>query len=94
MYCGVPSESPVCVMRCAAGVAHGERDPEIGDERLAVLQQDVLRLEVAVDDAVRDARSRARSRSRRAMRTASSTGSCFSRSSRARSVSPSTNGIT
>ena len=51
MYCGVPSERPVCVTR-AAGVGDGERDAEVGDERLAVVQQDVLGLEVAMDDAV------------------------------------------
>ena len=78
----------------AAGVADGERDAEIGDDRLAVVKQNVLGLEVAMDDAVRGARSRARPLLRRAMRSASSTGSCFSRSSRARSDSPSTNGMT
>jgi hypothetical protein len=36
----------------AAGLAHRERDPEVGDHRLAVVQQDVLRLEVAVDHPV------------------------------------------
>ena len=45
----------------AAGVAHGERDAEVGDQRLPVVQQDVLGLEVAMDHAVRGARSRARS---------------------------------
>ncbi len=34
----------------AAGRLHGERDAEVGDERVPVLQQDVLRLDVAVDD--------------------------------------------
>ena len=32
-----------------AGRLHRERDAEIGDERVAVLQQDVLRLDVAVN---------------------------------------------
>ena len=35
-----------------AGLAGGERDAEVGDERAAVVEQDVLRLDVAVDDAV------------------------------------------
>jgi hypothetical protein len=52
MYCGVPSESPVCVMRCAAGLLHGERDAEVGDQRLPIVQQDVLGLDVAVDHAL------------------------------------------
>ena len=53
MYCGVPSESPVCVMRCAAGLLHGERDAEVGDERVPALQQNVLGLDVAMDHAER-----------------------------------------
>ena len=53
------------------------------------LQQDVLGLDVAMDHA-RRARTRARSATSRAMRTASAIGSCFSRSRRLRSVSPST----
>ena len=36
----------------AAGLAHGERDAEVGDQRRAVVQQDVLGLDVAVDHAV------------------------------------------
>ena len=36
----------------AAGVAHGQRDAEVGDQRRPVVQQDVLRLDVAVDHAV------------------------------------------
>ena len=35
-----------------AGVGDGEGDAEVGDHRLPVLEEDVLRLEVAVDDAV------------------------------------------
>ena len=35
----------------AAGLLHGEGDAEVGDQGLAVLQQDVLGLDVAVDDA-------------------------------------------
>ena len=37
----------------AARFAHGERDSEVGDHRLAGLEQNVLGLEVAVDYAVR-----------------------------------------
>ena len=36
----------------AAGLLHGEGDAEVGDEGLAVVQQDVVGLDVAVDDAV------------------------------------------
>ena len=36
----------------AAGIRDGQRDAEVGDDRLPVLEQDVLGLEVAVDDAV------------------------------------------
>ena len=53
MYCGVPSERPVCVIRWPPALLHGERDAEIGDQRVAALQQDVLRLDVAMDHAVR-----------------------------------------
>ena len=35
----------------AAGLAHRPRDAEVGDQRVAAEQQDVLRLDVAVDDA-------------------------------------------
>ena len=35
----------------AAGALHGERDAEVGHERVAALQQDVLRLDVAMDHA-------------------------------------------
>ena len=37
----------------AAGLLHRERDAEVGDQRLAILQQDVLGLDVAMDDALR-----------------------------------------
>ena len=60
MYCGVPSESPVCVIRCPAGVLHGEGDAEVGDQRVPALQQDVLRLDVAMDDPCACARTRVR----------------------------------
>ena len=36
----------------AAGVGDGEGDAEVGDERLAFLEEDVLRLQIAVDDAL------------------------------------------
>jgi len=36
----------------AAGALDGERDPEVGHERMAVVQQHVLRLDVAMHDAV------------------------------------------
>ena len=36
----------------AAAFADGERDAEVGHQRRAVVQQDVLGLDVAVDDAV------------------------------------------
>ena len=52
MYCGVPSDNPVCVIRVPAGIAHRQRNAEIGDHRLARLEQDVLRLEVAMDHVV------------------------------------------
>ena len=53
MYCGVPSERPVCVMRAPPALLHRERDAEVGDQRVPALQQDVLGLDVAVDDAER-----------------------------------------
>ena len=35
----------------AAGLARGQRDAEIGDQGVAPLEQDVLRLDITVDDA-------------------------------------------
>ena len=52
MYCGVPSDMPGLRHPRAAGAAHGERDPEVGDQRLAVVEQNVLGLDVAMDHAV------------------------------------------
>ena len=52
MYAGVPSTSPVSVRRSAAGGAHGSRDAEVRHQRVATLEQDVLRLDVAVDHTV------------------------------------------
>ena len=48
MYCGVPATTPVCVM---ATVVHGPGQAEVGDlDPLdAVFEQDVGRLDVAVD---------------------------------------------
>ena len=37
----------------AARLLHRERDAEVGDERVSALQQDVLRLDVAMHDAER-----------------------------------------
>ena len=42
---------PVCVIREPPACCTAERDAEVGDQGLAVLQQDVLGLDVAVDDA-------------------------------------------
>ena len=36
----------------AAGLGHGERDPEVRHQRLTGLEQDILRLDVAMDHAV------------------------------------------
>jgi hypothetical protein len=49
---GVPTESPVCVNRSSTGGPNGESDAEVGDDRVTVLKQDVLGLDVAMDDAV------------------------------------------
>src|SRR5436190_3422256 len=35
-----------------AGLRHGEGDAEVGDERLTFLEEDVLRFEIAMDDAM------------------------------------------
>ena len=56
-------------------------------------EQDVLGLDVAVDDAVLVGVLAAPAAASRAIRSASSTGSCRSRRSRSRRVSPSTNGM-
>ena len=52
MYCGVPTDIPVSVIRLSVALDDAERDAEVGDERATLLQQDVLRLDVAMDDAV------------------------------------------
>ncbi len=43
-------ESGACEVRAARG-AHGLRDPEIGNDRMALREQDVLRFDVAMQDA-------------------------------------------
>ena len=52
MYSGVPTMRPVSVSRSPARRAGRERDAEVGDHGLALVQQDVLRLDVAVDHAL------------------------------------------
>jgi hypothetical protein len=55
MYSGVPRLSeaePGLGEPLAAGFAHGPRDPEVGDQGVAVREQDVLRLDVPVHDAL------------------------------------------
>ena len=52
MYSGVPSMRPDSVSRSSAAALGRERDAEVGDHRLALVQQDVLRLDVAVDHAL------------------------------------------
>ena len=42
---------PVWVMRLSPALLDGEGDAEVGDEGAAVVQEDVLRLDVAMDDA-------------------------------------------
>ena len=76
-----------------AGLRDRERDAKVGNHRLAGMQLHVLGLEIPMDHAslVRIVERPAKVR---AKRTASSTGNYCSRSSRARSVSPSTNGMT
>jgi len=51
MYCGVPNDSPVCVSRSPPACCT-QSNPEVGDERLAILQEDVLRLDVPVNHAM------------------------------------------
>ena len=50
MYIGVPSAIPVCVIDAFSAALFDPRDPEIGDDGDPALEQDVLRLDVAVDD--------------------------------------------
>ena len=60
VFWGTHRRCPVSVSRSPPAASQRQSDPEVGDQRLALVQQDVLRLDVAVDDPVRDARSRAR----------------------------------
>ena len=71
-----------------ARLAGGEGDPEIGDEGAAIMQEDVLRLDVAMDDAPAVGIVQGTATSV-AMRTASAMESCLSRASRSRRDSPS-----
>ena len=70
MYAGVPIATPVPVSCSPARAVDRPRDAEVGDERVPALEQDVLGLDVAVDDAarVRVARARRRPRGRSAAR--------------------------
>ncbi len=52
MYCGVPSERPGLRHALTAGLLNGECDPKVGYHRVTILQQDVLRLDVAMDHIV------------------------------------------
>ena len=52
MYCGVPSESPVCVIRSPPACCTARAMPKSATSGRAVVQQDVLRLDVAMDHAV------------------------------------------
>ena len=49
---GRTDRHPALRERVEDGLAHGLPDPEVGHERVPVLQHDVLRLHVAVDDTV------------------------------------------
>ncbi len=94
MYVGVPSVTPVLVSLDAAAFGDRARDAEVGDQRLTVLQQDVLRLDVAVNDAllVRVVERRSRPDTRCAPRPAEE--AAFSRSRRLWIVSPAMNCMT
>ena len=47
----MPRTSPVSVSRVAAGLPDGESDAEVREHRHALVQQNVLGLDVAMDDA-------------------------------------------
>ena len=73
---------------------HRERDAEVGDERLAVMQENVLGLDVAVDDAVAvRVVERARDFGRDAHRVVDREAASRARAGRA-AISPSTYGMT
>ena len=93
MYAGVPTLIPVAVSRLAARRRRARAMPKSATSGVAVArEEDVLRLDVAVEDAVL-VRVAERLAASRATRSASSSGSCPSRRSRSRSDSPSTNGM-
>ena len=87
MYVGVPSTRPVVGEPLAAGLVERPRDAEVGDPHAAVVQQDVLRLDVAVHHAG-GVGMRQRRRHLPGHRTASSIGSWGSSSSRSRRERP------
>jgi len=86
---------PICVSVEAslAAAAIALADSEIGDDRVALVQQDILGFDIAMDDvmAVGVVESVATSV---AIRTANSTGRCPSSARRSRTVWPSITGIT
>ena len=98
MYAGVPIDVPSCVSvaPCAslsrARALMRLRDAEVGDDRGAAGEQHVVRLDVAMDDA---ALVRVGERARDVARMRDDLGDRERRraASRARSDSPSTNGI-
>ena len=53
MYCGVPSDNPVWGQPLAARAFDGERDPEIRNACVAILEENVLGFDVAVNDTGR-----------------------------------------
>ena len=81
----------VTMSALASEIARG--DAEVGDERFALMEQDVFRFDVAVQDALAVGVVRACATAR-AMRRAWSTGRRVSRVSRSRSDSPPINGMT
>ena len=93
MYCGVPSDRPVCVMRCPPALCTARAMPKSATtarpdcSRMfsGLMSRCTTPFEWASDKA---------SATSCAMRSASAIGSWRSRSSRARSVSPVTSGIT
>ena len=52
MYAGVPSTSPCFGESLGPGGAHCSRDAEVRHQRVATLEQDVLRLDIAMDHPV------------------------------------------
>ena len=93
MYAGVPRASPVSVSRSSPAAVTARAMPKSATTACVAIQQDVLRLDVAMDDAVRVRVAQ------RAQHLASRSGSPRpgkagrSRASRWRRDSPSTYGI-